>query len=357
MPAIVIPLVIPEVPFDDEMQQGLKPIYAKNFQENFSDSRNIDVMVVTNRKGKTKFFGCSDAQFGVEIQANSQFGLCKINVPKNHVIGEIPIAKSSRESSHDYFKVLSSKALDSQSFLDIIKKSRRTPLVFVHGFNVRYQEAILRAAQIAYDLKYQGPVIIFSWPAGAGDGFFDDKLFNKTYEKNAVTAQGSIEPFKKFLMDFKTNNIKINLGVHSMGHQVVLPALKSLGESNEQGLIRELILNAPDYNVEEFTNATAMFKTMAERVTLYCSYNDKAMFASRTMNDNERMGACSYSEDIDSINVSLVDDATFALGHGYYSSRAILNDIFQLLLGIDAEKRLSIRRSEPNSTEKYFLRP
>ena len=60
--------------------------------------------------------------------------------------------------------------------MSAIKKMGRTPLVFVHGFNVRYQEAVLRAAQINYDLKYQGPIILFSWPAGAGDGFFDDKF-------------------------------------------------------------------------------------------------------------------------------------------------------------------------------------
>jgi hypothetical protein len=45
------------------------------------------------------------------------------------------------------------------------------------------------------------------------------------------------------------------------------------------------------------------------------------------------------------------------LGHSYYSSRPILTDIFQVLLGIPAEDRLFIRKSEPNSTEDYYLRP
>ena len=80
------------------------------------------------------------------------------------------------------------------------------------------------------------------------------------------------------------------------------------------------------------------------------------MTASETYNKTERLGACTYSENVDSINVGLIEALSSGLGHSYYSSRAIITDVFQVLLGIDAEKRLFIRKSEPNSTEKYFLR-
>ena len=353
------PAPIPEVvmSFDEKIQTSLKPLLLSCLNEDFSETRTIDILFVTNRKQKGKFFGCTDNQFGVELDPQTQFGMCRINVPKNHVVGQIPIAKNNRQSSHDYFKFLGAKSYNAETFLEVIKKRERTPLVFVHGFNVRYQEAVMRAAQIAYDLKYQGPVILFSWPAGSGDGFFDDKFLNKTYEQNAKSAVASIAPFKKFLNELKNAQIKINLGVHSMGHQLVLPALKDLGIESEDHFVNELILNAPDYHADDFVELTDVIKNVTKRMTLYCSYNDKAMLASKTVNNGDRLGACTYSENVDSINVSLIDDDTFALGHGYYSSRAILNDIFQLLLGIDAERRLFIRRSEPNSTEKYFLRP
>ena len=32
---MIVPILAPEVHIDDEMQLGLKPIFAKNFQENF----------------------------------------------------------------------------------------------------------------------------------------------------------------------------------------------------------------------------------------------------------------------------------------------------------------------------------
>ena len=101
-------------------------------------------------------------------------------------------------------------------------------------------------------------------------------------------------------------------------------------------------------------------KKVATRVTVYCSYNDNAIAASESYNKNRRMGACERVSGTDMINVGEIDAPTLGvggLGHGYYSSRPILTDIFQVLLGIPAEDRFFIRKSEPNSTEDYYLRP
>lgn len=342
---------------NEELQKELKPVWNDYFQEDFSDTRALDVMVVTNRNQKNGSFGCKDDQFGIDVNGDLKFGLCKINVPKNHDIGEIELSKDGRQSSHDYFKILEAKSFDERDFFKEIKKSKRTPLIFVHGFNVRYQEAILRASQIAYDLKYQGPIVLFTWPSGGGDGFLEDKMLNKTYENNLAHAKDSIALFKKFLLSLEDYDIKPNLIVHSMGHQVVLPALKELSvEKSKKVFINELFLNAPDFDASEFSALVTSIKPNSNHITLYCSYNDKAMLASKSFNKNDRLGACTFLQDFDTINVRLVDDTTLGLGHGYYSSRAIMGDVFQTLLGIEADKRLFIMKSEPNSTEKYLLR-
>ncbi len=349
----------PVISIDETFQKNLKPIWDDYFKEDYTDTKAIDILVVTNRKFKNKSFGCTNNQFGVEIDEVSHFGICKVNVPKNHTTGQINFTRDNRQSSHDFFKILNSKQLVEETLINYLKQSKRTPLVFVHGFNVRYEDAVLRAAQIAYDLKYQGPIVLFTWPAGAGDGFFDEKMITRTYENNYKNAKYSIELFKKFLNNLKLNEIKINLVVHSMGHQVVLPALKDFSAINSsKSVINELILNAPDFEASEFLKYIDNIKETSKRITLYCSFNDKAMLASETYNKSERLGACTFSENLDTINVSLIDAPTMGLGlgHSYYSSRAILGDVFQVLLGIEAEKRLFIKRSEPNSTEKFYLR-
>lgn len=342
---------------DDEFQKSLGKIWGNYFIENYSDTRALDVLVISNRKLKSATFGCSNDQLGVERDESAHFGVCKINVPKNHSTGLIRLTKDNRQSSHDFFKILNSRSLTETAVFDYLKKSERYPLVFVHGFNVRYEDALLRAAQIAYDLKYQGPIVLYSWPAGARDGFLDEKIITRTYDHNLKNAQDSVALFKAFLNQLNANHLTVNLVVHSMGHQVALPALKDFSVQNPNAkIINELILNAPDFEADEFINIAAAIKDNTKRITIYCSYNDRAMTVSEIYNKNPRFGACAFSESIDSINVSLVDAPALGLGHGYYSSRAILGDVFQVLLGIEAEKRLFIRKSEPNSTEKYFLR-
>ena len=342
---------------DDEFQKDLSQIWGNYFVESYSDTRALDVLVVSNRKLKGAAFGCTNDQLGVERDASAHYGVCKINVPKNHSTGLIKLTKDNRQSSHDFFKILNSKNLSEPAVFEYLKKSERYPLVFVHGFNLRYEDAVLRASQIAYDLKYQGPVVLFSWPAGAGDGFLDEKMITRTYDNNLKNAKASVSIFKDFLSQLNFHHLKVNLVVHSMGHQVVLPALKDFAQQNPHSkIINELILNAPDFEANEFIDIADMVKSNSKRITIYCSYNDRAMTVSEIYNKNPRFGACAFSEKIDSINVSLVDAPALGLGHGYYSSRAILGDVFQVLLGIEAEKRLFIRKSEPNSTEKYFLR-
>ncbi|MFO1389238.1 alpha/beta hydrolase [Cellvibrio sp.] len=349
--------VTPPPSVDDNFHKSLSQVWDNYFVENYSDTRAVDVLVISNRKLKADNFGCTNDQLGVELDSVTHFGACKINVPKNHSTGLIAFTKDNRQSSHEFFKILNAKSLTEASTFEYLKKSERYPLVFVHGFNLRYEDAVLRASQIAFDLKYQGPIVLFSWPAGAGDGFLDNQMITRTYDSNFKNAKNSIGAFKAFLNQVRANNLKINLVVHSMGHQIVLPALKDFALLNPNSkVINELILNAPDYEANEFINIADSVKQISKRITVYCSYNDRAMTVSEIYNKNPRFGACAFSENIDSVNVSLIDAPSLGLGHGYYSSRAILADVFQVLLGIDAEKRLFMRKSEPNSTEKYFLR-
>src|SRR5690606_2013018 len=97
-------------------------------------------------------------------------------------------------------------------------------------------------------------------------------------------------------------------------------------------------------DVNEFLRLAPAAKQLASRVTVYCSFNDNAIAASETINRGRRMGGCEYVPGVDVINAGDIDAPTLGLGHGYYASRAILTDVFQLLLGIEAEKRLFIRK-------------
>jgi hypothetical protein len=195
---------------EEKIQSSLKQAWSGYFQDGFNQTKTVDVLVVTNRKSKNSSFTCNEDQFGVANESKLQFGLCQISVPKNHAIGQIPLAKDGRQSAHEYFKILEAKSLQKSDLINVLKSSNRTPLVFVHGFNVKYQEAVLRASQIAYDLKYQGPIVLFTWPAGSGEGFLEEKMLHRTYENNLSNAKNSTGLFKNFMSDLEDNLFAFN---------------------------------------------------------------------------------------------------------------------------------------------------
>ena len=57
---------------------------------------------------------------------------------------------------------------DNDRLREEVRDSRRKEaFVFIHGYNVAFDDAIYRTAQIAYDLSFDGPPILYSWPSRA----------------------------------------------------------------------------------------------------------------------------------------------------------------------------------------------
>jgi len=333
------------------------------FKDTYSDTAAVDVYYASNRAMNGDKAACSDSVFSVTQGPKVSYGLCRVNVPKKHRVGTIEMAPTPRADPHTYFRFLTHKPFETiDAFKEAIEaKQPSDVLVFVHGFNVKFEEAVARAAQIAYDVKFQGPVLVFTWPAGSGTGLLDSALITRTYNQNQANAKGTIDLFVQYLEALSSMNIRVHMLVHSMGHQMVMPALaKAATVITKKKFIGELILNAPDIGVDDFIEAAPQMKDLVERITLYCSYNDNAIAASESWNKGRRMGGCERVEGVDVVNVSEIDAPAMGvggLGHGYYASRPILGDLSQVLLRIEGEKRLFIRKGEPNSTEDFILRP
>jgi esterase/lipase superfamily enzyme len=293
----------------------------------------------------------------VDFSSQTSYGACRINVPKRHKVGGFEPAPDPRADPHKYFRVLGHTRFGAEELALRLAPGEGGLMVFVHGFNVKFDEAVLRAAQIAYDLKFQGKVALFSWPAGAQSGL---SLINRTYDFNKANAARSVPAATGFFRALAGLDAAPHLMVHSMGHQVVVPALAAVSTETGRRFIGELVLNAPDIQLSAFTGAAPALRAAARRVTVYCSYNDNAIAASEMYNKGRRMGGCEQVDGVDMINVGEIDAPALGiggLGHGYYASRPILTDVFQVLLGINAGQRQFVRRSEVNSTENYYLRP
>ncbi|MCB1308281.1 MAG: alpha/beta hydrolase [Leptospiraceae bacterium] len=330
----------------------------ERLQNPFADSWEMPVYLATNRDGDGR--ACNDKAFGVELNEQMRYGRCPVNVPKKHTVGALDTIDSPYGDPNTYFKFGPIESLEKDAFFSSLANQPGDEiLLFVHGFNVKFEEAANRAAQIGYDTKFQGPVVLFTWPAGAEDSFLSGILISQTYRKNRDNAQNTIDPFVEFMQQLSDTGKRIHVVVHSMGHQIVLPGLAKLHARDDDQLIGQLVLNAPDFATSDFEAITPHLIGISQRVTLYCSPGDNALVASRELNNNHRVGLCKRVDGIDVINVNEVDSPALGvggLGHGYYSGRAVLTDLYQVLLGVDVDKRLFIRRSDTGGGEDYILR-
>ncbi len=220
--------------------------------------------------------------------------------------------------------------------------SLKSVLIYVHGFANTFEDAVRRGAQLAYDLPFDGAMLVYSWPS-RGDAnpvayFRDDKTIN-----------GSQAPLKAFLEKViaESGAERIHLLAHSMGTLLTSRTLKEMADQYPGVRFDQVVLAAPDIDTTAFRRTFAPALTqIAQRVTVYASRFDKALDLAQTASSYPRVGQAGASllvlPGLDMIDASSAGPAEF--GHGYFSgSNAVLSDLRDLLM----ERPPSARRLQP----------
>ena len=251
-----------------------------------------------------------------------------------------------REDLARDFTIFSVDTLDQATFVSQVQKKRDASrryagqaFVFVHGFNVSFDDALFRAAQITFDVGFDGVPFVFSWPSVAGlSGYILDR----------TRAQGAEESLRQFieLIERDTGVTQIHLIAHSMGSDPLLRVLRSMStETAAAGTsaarrprFGEVILAAPDVTRETFTQVAGRIKPLAKGMTLYASSNDWALRVSRELLRGENPAGWVPAEGplvisgIDTIDVSRASTDFFNLNHTTFAEREqVLQDLGGLL--------------------------
>ena len=208
----------------------------------------------------------------------------------------------------------------------------RAALVFVHGFNVSFDEALQRAAQLKRDLNFDGAMFVYSWPS-------QGSMFK--YATDKVSADASAQALLSFLQTVESASgaEKIHVIAHSMGNRILLPAL-AMADGTLRGKLREVILAAPAVPRAEFLN---WLDTIAGRgpvsFTLYASAADKAMWAgwfgehAKTLAGFSSDGRPPLHTSVQSIDISRAASAgLLAMNHDVFTSNPVMNEDMRQLL-------------------------
>jgi esterase/lipase superfamily enzyme len=315
------------------------------------EPRLVDLFYITDRAPDTE----SERYFS-SARGDLSYGISHISIPPGHVMGQheepslLKFEWTHEEDKH--INVRDVLKLDPDDFTTRLGRAVEASagnklMVFVHGYNEEFPEASRMVAQFAEDLKFSGPVVLFSWPSqGSLTGYTVD-------ETNAQWAQSHFLEVMSALLE-QVPAHSIYLVGHSMGNRIIGNAMITLsGDRLESDLMRfrEIIMIAPDIDADVFR------KDMAPRlartgihITLYASSKDRALLASKAFHGHSRAGdsgeALVVVEGMETIDASVVSGGL--LGHSYFAEdRRIMEDIFGLLQsGQRADDRFGLEARE-----------
>ena len=317
----------------------------------------------TNRKP-----GAGDVGFTSERHDRTTLGRVDVHVPAAHRFGETGTGFWRRllrfDLRDDRLRVQGVHAQERSVFISEVQQAMRDArdsgeeshaLVFIHGYNVTFEEAAIRAAQIGYDLEVPGATAFFSWPSRGTAA---------AYPVDEATIEASEAAITEFLLDFagSCQADKLHVLAHSMGNRGLLRSLQRIAAdsgSHDAFRAEQIFLAAPDVDRDLFLDLAGLYPKHANRTTLYASDADKPVHLSAKLHDAPRAGYFephTVAPGVDTVTVPDFD--VDLLGHSYYArAEALLYDIHSLMRrGEDPSRRQRITAVTDGPAEFWRLR-
>jgi esterase/lipase superfamily enzyme len=351
-----------ESSYSDKAEGYLKSVLKMEEHLQYKEITNdqiavSDVYYATNRKRSNE-----DEFYSGDIDLDVHYGRASVTIPKViHKSGDIerPLSFwkfSLKGNEKKHFMIKSVSEVKKNTFLSSVRQESqgKSITIFIHGFNVTFKDAIFKAAQIKYDLGYQYPLILFSWPSKG-------KVLSYMYDSRR--AKSSSSKLYELLEDIYAMGVAdVNVIAHSMGTFCLAEAIKGDNKSITPVFSR-LALAAPDIDVHDYKSVYAdIFVKTFKNISLYVSATDKALLLSELMNQIDRLGSTKNEivvrDGIDTIDMSNSDNGLFTLKHSYISEENnALNDLHQFLINkIPVKNRRLQSLFNENKQEYWSLR-
>ena len=280
--------------------------------------------------------------FGNKRAGKTTLGVAEVYVPEAHRFGEVGTSWWTKlrrlDLRDDMLRVQRIHSLDVAAFfaqVDAAVKAARNPdgppqaLVFIHGFNVSFEEAAVRAAQLGVDLDVSGATAFFSWPSRGSLA---------AYTADEATIDASERAIADFLTDFgrRCGAERVDVIAHSMGNRGLLRAVQRIAadaERRSEVKFGQIILAAPDVDRDLFLDLAHLYPEFCDRCTLYASNRDVAVHASSWVHWGHRAGyfqPYTVTAGVDTIAVPNFN--VDLLGHGYFAAaERLLHDMWTIL--------------------------
>lgn len=262
---------------------------------------------------------------------------------------------------------------------EIMRKSHDV-LIFIHGFNVAWEEAVGSALSLqeilnsdVADATKRTMVVLFTWPSGG------QALPFVSYKSDREEARGSggavgrgFLKLRDFLIRLRRNdselcNQEFHILCHSMGNYVLQNAVKKMSQYSNGSVMPcifdHIFMCAPDVddNALETGNALGRLHEITRNVTVYFNTGDFALHVSDyTKGNPDRLGtAGSARPSFVHSKIHQVDCSEIVTGlveHSYYLTGKVNKDIRQSIMGVPQYDKKRPRKKHPAASNTWIMR-
>lgn len=251
-------------------------------------AHTVDMMVATTRAPSPVRGVVYGAERGNALTASN----IVVSIPPDSVRapGDVIFPRSKPADPSKEFATLKITPMDERGatnwFHNIDNPNKRV-LIFVHGFNTSYEEAVFRFAQLSHDAGAETAPVLFTWPSqGSIFGYLYDRD-SANYSRSALEAlieQAAANPEVE----------EITLMAHSMGSWLTMEALRqyAIRKGDLPKKLQNIVLASPDLDVDVFRDQLDEIGTSQDRITIFTSQDDRALLVSRRLaGGTQRLGS------------------------------------------------------------------
>jgi esterase/lipase superfamily enzyme len=217
-----------------------------------------------------------------------------VSIPPDSVrkIGEVQFPNQSPPDASREFGLISAREVNVAEARARIEQRVRTQhgghvLLFVHGYNNRFDTAIFRFAQIAHDSRTKAAPLLFTWPSRG-------RLLAYNYDKESANySRDGLEALLRALSQ-SSSVTDVTILAHSMGNWLTMETLRQMAIRDRRlpGKIRNVVLAAADIDIDVFATQVARLGDKRPKFTAFIARDDDALLVSSAISGRiERLGA------------------------------------------------------------------
>jgi len=294
----------------------------------------VDMLVVTSRQPS----GDPASLFSGERSSEASITGVAVSIPsdQHRITGTVQWPKKLPPNPETDFSVVRVDDLPNvtaaRQWIGHHRKSRHV-MVFIHGFNNTYEDAVFRYAQIVHDSGADVTPVLFTWPSRAS-------LFDYNYDKESTNfSRTALEQTLRGLSR-DPDVTDVTILAHSMGTWLAMESLRQMAirDGDISPKIRNVVLASPDIDVDVFAKQWSELGGKRPKFTLFVSQDDKALALSRYISgDVQRLGAVNparepYKSQLEGAGIAVVDltavETGDPLNHGKFAEHP---EIVQLI--------------------------